>query len=396
MQFINFCPIEKLNVARMPALHDLKSPALVSTSLQRGFQHCCNETQPFWHGQRRTRVWLTHCLSHGQRAVIRQPGNVWWSAPLRLGSFPPQVCLMFSIFEILWKCEVGKCAGQMRLGDNPLEGLQPRDESMFLWICQAGQPRGQSVYSLFYTLTGQSDEGAAWLLLWRRMWGKMEGVIKTWRRGDASPSLGSQLRPSDAGFRLWESRRMSAPVALRLGYFLTAFIDTGMRTWINSHWGSVWFPPETLMNSWLYTALLSRGLLYLLPKWWLIFSGSTILDCLSISESVHALKRLFVFAQWLLPLDWVELTAVLILLSAVWLQTKSMKYSFGVAQFLQSTFLFHLSKAVEFSGSFIKAFLEVNGHNPFNYSFNVARYKEEETWQAYLICSLLTRRCYSH
>lgn len=390
MQFIKFCPIEKPNVARMPALHDLKSPALVSTSLQGAsstvaMRHSRFDTVNAGHACGSLTVWVTaSALWFDSRGMCDDLPRLDWAHS------PP------SVFDGQYFYSNVRWGNVWDKWDNPLEGLQPRDDSMFLWICQAGQPRGQSVYSLFYTLTGQSDEGAAWLLLWRRMWGKMEGVIKTWRRGDASPSLGSQLRPSDAGFRLWESRRMSAPVALRLGYFLTAFIDTVMRTWINSHWGSVWFPPETLMNSGLYTALLSRGLLYLLPKWWLIFSGSTILDCLSISESVHALKRLFVFAQWLLPLDWVELTAVLILLSAVWLQTKSMKYSFWVAQFLQSTFLFHLSKAVEFSRSFIKAFLEVNGHNPFNYSFNVARYKGEETWQAYLICSLLTCRCYSH
>lgn len=50
-------------------------------------------------------------------------------------------------------------------------------------ICQAEQPRGPSVCSLFYTPTGQSDEGAAWLLLWRRMWGKMGGYEDLTPRG---------------------------------------------------------------------------------------------------------------------------------------------------------------------------------------------------------------------
>lgn len=105
------------------------------------------------------------------------------------------------------------------------------------------------------------------------------------------------------------------------------------------------------------------------------------LDCASIAESVCALKRLFVFAQRLLPLDqvvFVGSTAVLILLSAVWLEKKSMKYTFLSCTIPRKHSFFQLSNSIGFYSSFIKA-LGVPGHKSFNYSLNAVRYKEEPT-----------------
>lgn len=54
----------------------------------------------------------------------------------------------------------------MRMGDNPLVGLQPRDEPMFLCVRQVEQPRSRSVgrsvcqsAAFSFLHSGQSDEG---------------------------------------------------------------------------------------------------------------------------------------------------------------------------------------------------------------------------------------------
>lgn len=170
-------------------------------------------------------------------------------------------------------------------------------------------------------------------------------------------------------------RSVSAPVALGLGYF-----HTGMSS------ETLWWEVEL-------TRVDPEGQLdFRLGPWW-------ILDCTllryeeayctcylnndSFLLAVHVLI-VWVCARWNIYLclhsdcfHWTEWLCGVdcgfdFIISCLAGDKVHEILIFLVAQFRESTFPFHLPKAVGFYSSFIKAFLKVNGHESFNYRFNVA------------------------